>query len=71
MLKSVHGSLRQNVNIPAVVIMLLNDIKFVRIPAHVTMMFDTALTTEDASPNLKSIELYSFPNPGDPTMMSG
>jgi len=50
-------------NILAVVIILLND---VRIPAHVTRMFDPALTTEDA--NLKSNVLDTSPNPGDPTM---
>jgi hypothetical protein len=52
---------RQNVNtkrenIRAVVITLLIDIKFVRIPAHVTRIFDPALTREDAS--LKSIHRF-------------
>ena len=47
-------------NILVVAIMLLNDIKFVRIPAR---MFDPALTImtiEDGS--LKSNALYSSPN---------
>jgi hypothetical protein len=67
----VHGrnqcsSLHRCEDILAIVIELLNDIKFVRILAHVTRMFDPALTTEDAS--LKRNVLYSSPNPGDPTM---
>jgi hypothetical protein len=51
-------------NIPAVVIMPLDDIRFVRILAHVTRMFDPALTTEDDS--LTSDVLHSSSNPGDP-----
>jgi hypothetical protein len=61
--RSAQG--RQNANIPAVVIMLLNDIKFVRIPVHVARMFGPALTTENAG--LKSNVQYilcSSPNPG-------
>ena len=48
--------------------MPLDDIRFIRIPAHVTRMFDPVLTTEDASLTgdvPTSDVLYSSPSSGD------